>query len=101
MNITKYKNIQGVEAVLVADLEGNIIESTTFPYEQNVALMAKNLYAKANIFIKDFVNQYMEQVIFRFKSGFVLITKTEDDKIVLILSSDKSNLGMLLKITNE
>ena len=101
MQINQIKNIDGVEAVLTADLEGNILQSTSIPYEQNVALMAHNLYAKANIFVKDFVNQYMEQLVFRFNTGFVMITKTDDEKIVLILSSNKSNLGILLKMTNE
>ncbi|MGY5352831.1 roadblock/LC7 domain-containing protein [Wenyingzhuangia sp. IMCC45533] len=101
MQINQIKNIDGVEAVLTTDLAGNILQSTTFPYEQNVALMAQNLYAKANIFVKDFVNQYMEQLVFRFKTGFVMITKTDDEKIILILSSNKANLGMLLKLTNE
>lgn len=109
MELSEFNEIDGVNSILVFDIKGKILNSEHFGhlYETNIALMSQNIYEKSKIFIHEFIAKDLNQIIFRFESGFMLLgkyktNKQKEETLILIHSGSESNLGLLMnKLKNN
>lgn len=110
MKLSEIHDFDGVNSILVFDTKGKILDSKHFGhlYETNIALMSQNIYERSRFFINEFVAKELNQIIFRFEEGFMLLSKftttntPEKEALILIHCGLEANLGLLMnKLKNN
>ncbi|UOB17570.1 roadblock/LC7 domain-containing protein [Abyssalbus ytuae] len=98
VDLNNIMDITGAEAALIADHEGNLIESVNVEYDKNIAAMIQMAFTMNRDLSKDIGNGDLEQVFARSSDGFFVANKLQSNHIIMLLSKDNSKLGMLLKM---
>ncbi len=99
INLEEITNEIGADASIILDLEGNVINHTHINFPDNIALMTEMTYSMTKDLSNDLDIGEFEQIITKSSKGFLIINKF-NNYIVLILSNNFSNLGILIKKAN-
>jgi len=85
------------EIIILADENGNVVDSLNTDYETNIALMIETAYSMCKDLSKDLNNGDLDQLLAKSSDGYFIVNKLEDNSLIMIVSKDPSKLGLLLK----
>lgn len=85
------------EIVLLADEKGNVKDSLNTKYDTNIALMIETTFSMCRDLSADLNNGDLKQVLAKGSDGYFIATKLEDNSVIMVVSKNNSNLGLLLK----
>ncbi|TPN84593.1 roadblock/LC7 domain-containing protein [Aquimarina algicola] len=91
----------GSEAVIVADINGNLIDSANIDFEDNIAAMTGMAFTMCKDLSEDLNIGSLEQLMAKTSDGFWVANRIQSDHIVIALCKDHSKLGLFLKKMNS
>ncbi len=89
------------ELIILADKNGNVINTLNTDYETNLALMTETAFSMCKDLLKDLNNGDLVQLLGKSTDNYFIINKLKDNSIITIVSKDSSKLGLLLKYMND
>ena len=85
------------EIVLLADEKGNVKDSLNTKYDTNIALMIETAFSMCKDLSTDLTNGNLTQLLAKASEGYFVVNKLEDNSLIMVVSKNPSNLGLLLK----
>lgn len=97
IDLQEIQEFTQAEIVLLADEKGNVKDSLNTKYDTNIALMMETAFSMCKDLSKDLNNGDLKQLLAKGSDGYFIANKLEDDSIIMVVSKNTSNLGLLLK----
>ncbi|AXO81729.1 roadblock/LC7 domain-containing protein [Olleya aquimaris] len=101
INLQQLLQDTGAITAILADKDGNVIDSINTEHSNNLALMTETSFAMCNDLLKDITGSNLNQLIARSEENFVVVNKLDSDNLILLASDNISRFGLLLKQMNS
>lgn len=96
-DLKKIKEDTEASVIVLADNNGDVIDSLDTEFDSNLALMTEAAFSMCNDLLKDLIDGDMNQLMAKSKDSFFIVNRLDKDAILLIVSNNLSKLGLLLK----
>ncbi len=100
VDINKIKDFTEVNIIVITDENGITLDSYQTEYPSNLSLMSQTSFEMCRDLLKDMTSSPLKQLIAKSEENYYIINKTKSNNLVLIASSDISQLGLLMKFMN-
>lgn len=88
-------------SVLIINGKGKLITSLHIKYEDSVAVMSAAILSMSEKFLTDLDKGSLKQLFLKSTEGVVIANKITNSNFLIIFSKDGSNLGLLMRTTEE
>ncbi len=96
-DLKKIKEDTEASVIVLADNNGDVIDSLDTEFDSNLALMTEAAFSMCNDLLKDLIDGDMNQLMAKSKDSFFIVNRLDKEVILLIVSNNLSKLGLLLK----
>ncbi|PKB18432.1 roadblock/LC7 domain-containing protein [Flavobacterium sp. 5] len=91
----------GLEAALVFDKNGDVVDSLNIENSINIAAMSNVIFTMCKEMLEDMKFNDLKQIVLKTDSGLLVGNKLSDDLFLITTTNDISKLGLLLKVIDN
>mgnify|MGYP003608277345 CR=1 FL=1 len=88
-------------SALILDEKGTLITSLDVDYSDSIAAMSAAILSMCDKFLSDLEKGVLKQLFLKTSEGIVIGNRIGNSNFIIIFSDGGSNLGLLMKTTEE
>ena len=94
--LKKFLEENNADFAIITNYNGAVLSAVNVQYEESIAAMSAAILSMCDKFLEDLEKSAVMQIILKTNDAFIIFTKIDKDKVVLVSAKHGTNIGMIL-----